>query len=294
MSMLKLSLNKKVAVLSLAAVAALAARAPSQERRADRARLVMGTLCEIEAEGPEEAVTAAFEELERWDRILSLYKDESELNALNARAGSGPVPVSAELYAMTDLALRRAEETGGAFDPTVLPLLRRGPSALPSAGWRRVRLDAGARTVSLPPGGGLDFGGIGKGWALDRAGEVLRARGVTAARLNFGGQVLALGAPPGAAGWETLLPDGRTLLIKDASIAVSGNTERPGHIVSPLTGRRLHRTFAVAVLAPRAADADGWSTALYVLGKNPPSFRGRSFFIPGTPARKGVIKEPAS
>lgn len=294
MSMLKMSLNKKVAVLGLAAVAALAAHAPSQERRVDRARYVMGTLCEIEAEGPAEAVTAAFEELERWDRILSTYKPESELSALNAAAGTGPVRVSPELFAVTELALRRARETGGAFDPTVLPLLRRGPAALPAVGWRRVRLDAAARTVSLPPGGGLDFGGIGKGWALDRAGEALRERGVSAARLNFGGQVLALGAPAGAAGWEARLPDGRTLLIKDASVAVSGNTERPGHIVSPFTGRRLHRDFAVAVLAPRAAEADGWSTALYVLGKNPPSFRGRSFFIPGTPAREGVIKEPAS
>lgn len=294
MSKLKMSLNKKVAVLGLAAVAALAARAPSQERRVDRARYVMGTLCEIEAEGPGGAVTAAFEELERWDRVLSNYKPDSELSSLNAAAGTGPARVSPELYAVTELALQRARETGGAFDPTVLPLLRRGPRALGSVGWRRVSLDPAARTVTLPAGGGLDFGGIGKGWALDRAGEVLRARGVRAARLNFGGQVLALGAPAGASGWEARLPDGRTLLIKDASIAVSGNTERPGHIVSPFTGRRLHRDFAVAVLAPRGADADGWSTALYVLGKNPPFFRGRSFFIPGTPARKGVIKEPAS
>lgn len=294
--MLKMSLNKRIAVLVLAgaALAARPARASSQERRVDRVRWVMGTLLEIEAEGPEDAVTAAFEEVERWDRILSLYKTDSELSALNARAGTGPVPVSAELFAVTELAVRRAEETAGAYDPSVLPLLRRGPAGLPAAGWRKVRLDRGARTVSLPAGGGLDFGGIGKGWALDRAGELLRERGVTAARLNFGGQVLALGAPAGAEGWDVRLPDGRELRLKDGSVAVSGNAERPGHIVSPFTGLRLHRAFAVAVLAPTAAQADGWSTALYVLGKNPPSFRGRSFFIPGIPAPKRHHKEPAS
>jgi FAD:protein FMN transferase len=295
MSMLKMSLNKGIAVLALAALAAHPARASSQERRVDRMRWVMGTMLQIEAEGPDEAVTAAFEEVERWDRILSLYKADSELSALNARAGTGAVAVSPELYAVTELALRRAEETGGAFDPTVEPLLRRGPAALPAVGWRKVRLDPAARTVSLPAGGGLDFGGIGKGWALDRAGERLRALGAAAARLNFGGQVLALGAPAGAEGWDVTLPgQSSPLFIKDASVAVSGNTERPGHIVSPFTGRRLHRDLAVAVLAPTAAQADAWSTALYVLGKNPPSFRGRSFFVPGTSARKGAIKEPAS
>lgn len=282
---MKFNLNKKrLALLGLAALlAAPAALASLRPRRADRVRWVMGTLCEIEAEGPEAgaAVTAAFEELERWDRVLSLYKEESELTALNARAGTGPAPVSPELFAVTALALRRAEETGGAFDPTVLPLLRRGPAALPAVGWRQVRLDAAARTVSLPPGGGLDFGGIGKGWALDRAGEVLRARGARAARLNFGGQVLALGAPAGAPGWTVRVPGrAQPLLLRDASVAVSGDTERPGHIVSPFDGRRLRRDFVVAVLAPAAAEADGWSTALYVLGKNPPSFRGRSFFAP--------------
>ncbi|MDX6770510.1 MAG: FAD:protein FMN transferase [Elusimicrobiota bacterium] len=292
---MKSNINKKPALALALLLAAPAARPSPQERRPDRARFVMGTVCELEAEGPDAAVTAAFEELERWDRVLSLYKADSELVALNAKAGSGPVPVSAALFAAVAEALRRAEETGGAFDPTVLPLLRRGPAARGAVGWKKVTLDAAARTVSLPAGGGLDFGAIGKGWALDRAAEVLAARGVTAARFNFGGQVLAVGAPAGAAGWEVTIP-GRAepLLLKDASVAVTGDSERPGHVVSPFSGRRLRRDFAVAVLAPSAAEADAWSTALFVLGKNPPSFRGRSFFSPGIPARKRLIKEHAS
>lgn len=296
MSLLKLDINKKLGALALALLLpAVPARPSPQGRRPERVRWVMGTLCGIEAEASDEDVSAAFEELERWDRILSLYKADSELSALNARAGRGPVPVSPELYAATASALRLAEETGGAFDPTVLPLLRRGPAGLPAAGWKKVRLNPAARTVSLPAGGGLDFGGIGKGWALDRAAERLRARGVASARFNFGGQVLALGASPAGESWAVTLPGGsRNLRLQDASVSVSGDSERPGHIVSPFTGERLHRDFAVAVLAPTAEEADAWSTALYVLGRTPPSFQGRSFFIPQRPARRAAPQEPAS
>lgn len=265
-----MNLNNKA--LSSALLLALAANAfgaaPSQERRADparaeRVRWIMGTLCELDAPGaPDAAVNAAFAEIERWDRILSLYKAESDASALNRAAGSGPVKVSADLYAAVEQALRLARETGGAFDPTMSP-----------AGWSTVRLDPAARTIALPAGRRLDFGGVGKGRALDQAAEVLKKAGVTRARFNFGGQVLALGE------WTVVIP-GRTepLTLTDASAAVSGDTERPGHIVSPFDGRPVRRAGAVAAVLPGAAEADAWSTALFVLGKAPPSFRGRSFF----------------
>ena len=283
---MNLNIIKALVALPLAAHAI---GASAQDGRAVRVRWVMGTLCEIQAPGaPAGAIDAAFEELERWDRILSRYKADSELSALNLSAGSGAFRASPDLFAAAKLALSRAEETGGAYDPTVLPLLLGGgPAALPKVGWRKVKLDPAAGTIELRAGMGLDFGGIGKGLALDRAGEILKARGVSAALVNFGGQVLAIGAPAGAEGWEVTLP-GRAapLILRDASVAVSGDSERPGHIVSPFTGLPLRRAGSVAVLAPTASLADGWSTALYVLGKNPPSFRGRSFFIPGIPRSK--------
>jgi len=236
----------------------------------------MGTLCELDAPGaPDAAVSAAFAEIERWDRILSLYKEESEASALNRAAGTGPVAVSADLYAAVETALRLARETGGAFDPTLRP-----------AGWSKALLDPEARTVALPAGMGLDFGGVGKGWALDRAASVLKAAGVTRARFNFGGQILALGS------WPVRIP-GRAepLLVTDASVSVSGDSERPGHIVSPFDGLPVRRPGAVAAVLSSAADADAWSTALFVLGKAPPSFRGRSFFennkTSAVPAIKG-------
>lgn len=249
--------------LLLALAASAHGAAPAQERRAERVRWIMGTLCEINAPGaPDAAVSAAFAEIERWDRILSLYKEESDASALNRAAGAGPVKVSADLYAAVEEALRLARETGGAFDPTMSP-----------GGWARVGLDPAARTIGLPAGLRLDFGGVGKGRALDQAAAVLKTAGVTRARFNFGGQVLALGE------WTVAIP-GRPepLLIKNASAAVSGDSERPGHIVSPFDGRPVRRSGAVAAVLPGAAEADAWSTALYVLGEAPSSFRGRFFF----------------
>jgi FAD:protein FMN transferase len=268
-----MNLNIKKALL-LALAAAPAVGAPTQERRVVRSRWLMGTVLELEALGAGDAAAdAAFAEVERWNRALASCRHlPSSDNCALERAAGRPVPVSADLFAAAEAALRLARETGGAFDPA---------HAAPG-GWKAARLDAAARAIELPPGGRLDFGGFGKGWALDRAAEVLRARGVRAARLNFGGQVLAFGDPDGRGGWEAVVPGAPApILIKDQSVAVSGDDQRPGHIVDPATGRPVRRTGFAAALAPTGAEADAWSTALFVLGRTPPSFRGRSFFAPG-------------
>ncbi len=279
--MLKLNLNKKSLALGLILISVPALGSPPQERRAERVRWIMGTLCEIDAPGaPSEAVSSAFAEIERWDRILSLYKEESEASALNRSAGSGPFKASADFYQAVAAALDFARATDGAFDPTIFPVLRGGPQKLPLVGWRKVRLNPEALTVELPLAGmGLDFGGIGKGWALDKAAAVLKAAGVTRAQFNFGGQILTVGA------WPVLIP-GRTepLTVADASVSASGNSEKPGHIKSPFDGLPVLRAGSTAVIMSDATAADAWSTALFVLGKNPSTFHGRSFFNPGIPA----------
>jgi thiamine biosynthesis lipoprotein len=273
------NLNKKIAAALLLGLSPLARAA---ELPVSRTRWLMGTFCAIDAwgSGAGAAVTAAFEEIDRWDRVLSLYKKDSELNALNASSGTGPFAASPELYAATEAALRMARESGGAFDPTVLPVIRRGPEALPLVDWKKVRLDASQRTIDLPiKGMALDFGGIGKGWALDRAAEVLKKRGVARAFLNFGGQILAIGSPEDAREWTVVLP-GRAepLKVRDASVSTSGDEQRPGHIVSPFDGRPLRRNVSATAVLPSATDADAWSTALYVLGKAPEKYPGAAYF----------------
>lgn len=270
------SLNKKTLFVLFAAAV------PAGAAQTTRARWLMGTPCEatVSAPDPSSAAEAAFGEIARWERVLSLYVKESELNALNASAGKGPFHASPQFYAGVAAALRLAEETGGAFDPTILPVLRRGPAARGLVGWSKVRLDPAARTIELPEAGmGLDSGGWGKGWALDRAAEVLRAHGAERAFVNFGGQILAFGRPEGGGPWRVVLPGLREpILIGEGSVSTSGDSERPGHIASPFDGRPVRRASATAVM-PSAMEADAWSTALYVLGRKPPSFRGRSFFV---------------
>lgn len=267
-----LSLNKMLwAPVVLLASQALAASAP-----AVRAQWLMGTVCEITAYGPraERAETAAFAEIARWDRVLSLYKKESELSALNREAGARPFACSESMWEALTLAVRLSSASGGAFDVTILPAITSGPAALASVGSQGLVLDPEARTVAFGrPGMALDFGGIGKGLALDHAAQVLRREGVGAAMLNFGGQILAFGAPPGKPGWTVRVPgQDEELLITGASVSTSGNEERPGHIVSPFTGLSVTDGRPATAVAPTGAEADAWSTALFILGKPPKNF----------------------
>jgi thiamine biosynthesis lipoprotein len=120
---------------------------------------------------------------------------------------------------------------------------------------------------------GVDLGGIAKGYALDRAAEKLRGRGISAALLDAGGQLLAMGAPPGEEGWSVAVADpadrGRPalpLLLRDASAATSGDSQRPGEIVDPADGSSIAWSGSVTVIHPEATAADALSTALFVLG----------------------------
>lgn len=224
----------------------------------------MGTLLEVTADG---GADAALAEVQRLDDLLSTFKASSEVSRLNAAAGSGPVAVSEDLWAVLQVSSRVWASSAGAFDPTY-------SSSAAARGFGRLALNRERRTVALPAGARLDFGGVGKGYALDAAASALRAQGVTRALLNFGGQVYALGA------WTVETADGPTPL-SDASAASSGDSEQPGHIVDPATGRPMHRP-SVTVLMASAAEADAWSTALYVGGPRalPPGFPGCALVIP--------------
>lgn len=249
-----------------------------------RMRYIMGTICEIQSPDPDaqSAISAALDEIDRWDRILSLYKKESELNALNSSAGRGAFHASSALMAATQAAMRLANQTGGAFDPTVGAILSKGPGAMPLVGWKLVRLDIAQNTIELPRAGmSLDFGGIGKGWALDQAAQVLQQKGVRNAFINFGGQILAIGEPANGKAWDIQLPGhAQPLNIHNASVSTSGDSMKPGHIVSPFSGKPIHRTTQATAVMPSATDADAWSTALYVLGHAPDHFAGQFFFTP--------------
>jgi thiamine biosynthesis lipoprotein len=174
-----------------------------------------------------------------------------------------------------------------------------------------VRLDAAARTVTFDlEGMGIDFGGIGKGIALDLVADILKSRGVRSAFLDFGGQVLALGDSPGCPARivEIADPDSRLRAaarvgVRDLSLSTSGNSERghlgrtTGHILDPKSGSPAVFAGSVTVAAPDGATADALSTALFVMG---PETGGRWAEHRGLPAlflwrtQDGVLRSRAT
>jgi FAD:protein FMN transferase len=234
---------------------------------------------------------------------ISVYREGSELTAVNAAAGGEWVRVSADTLAMLELARELHASTGGAFDIAAGGLVRawgflerqgRTPgepelaAALAAAGTAGLEVDApGSRVRLAAAGAAVNPGGIGKGWAIDRAIGALAAAGVPSV-LVHGGQssVRALGiqgqAGAGRAGWKVGLrhpsrPGRRlaTITLVDRALGTSGSGtqffvergRRLGHILDPRTGRPAEGVLSATVLAGSAAEADALATALYVLGE---------------------------
>ena len=233
---------------------------------------------------------------------ISVYRDTSELSRLNAQAAAGWVPVSADVFALLQRAVELAARTGGAFDIASGALVRawgflrrqgRVPtdaelaSALASAGTRHVDLDPASNRVRFSrPGVEINPGAIGKGWAIDRAVELLEARGSRSVLVHGGSSsVRARGIQgpelPGRGGWRVglrhpLRPGRRlaTITLRDRALGTSGSGtqffvdrgRRLGHILDPRSGLPAEGVLSATVIAPSAADADALATALYVLG----------------------------
>jgi thiamine biosynthesis lipoprotein len=243
------------------------------------------------------AIAAAFAEIERLERVLSDYDPESELSRLSAAAPTDePVAVGADLWRVLVTAEAVREKTAGAFDIAVGPLTSlwrqaRKSGRLPrpdklaaaraAVGAGTVELVPETQSVSLPkPGTRLDPGGIGMGYAADRALEVLAARGIESAMIDASGDILVSAAAPGSDGWRIavapLRPGGQeeTLVLVHAAVTTSGDAYqaveidgvRYSHIVDPRSGLGVTGQTAVTVIAPDATTADALATAASVLG----------------------------
>lgn len=302
--------------------------APGGPAIVESTRVLMGVQARLRVAVPDPGSTDAAEAAMRtaWDRLGSLesalsdYRSDSDLNRVNAAAGSGPVEIPEALAGVLDRAVALTRETGGAFDPTVGPLVDQ---------WRRTR-DTGRlappeqratarelvgvdgldlrRTPGQPttvalarPGMRLDLGGIGKGVAAAEAVRVLAAEGFPMALASIAGDVAAGDPPPGRRGWRVLAGrDGEAaparLEIARAAVSTSGDSAqfveiggvRYAHIVDPATGLGATVARAVTVLAPDAADADALASAFHLMGPDAaaPIIAAR----PGTAAR---FHEPA-
>ncbi|MGH7671816.1 MAG: FAD:protein FMN transferase, partial [Gemmatimonadales bacterium] len=204
--------------------------------------------------GLDRALEAARDSVEWLDSLLSTYRDDSEISRINRRRRGRVAPAFA---AVLGEALAVARASGGAFDPT-------------KRNWKRVGFDSTRGTVRLAPGVSLDFGGIAKGYALDRAALAL-AGVADSALLDLGGQFLwvsprATRRLVGIADPDNSLRALAAVEMRGGSVSTSSQAERPGHILDPRAGLPAGRARSVTVLAPSGMAADAWSTAFFVLG----------------------------
>ena len=239
----------------------------------------------------ESLVAMALAEIERLERIFSLYRPDSALVRLNAAGRLDHPPL--ELVALLDRARRWSERTGGAFDVTVQPLwaLYRdhfaaadpapdGPGAAALAAAQRL---VDYRAVSIAPRGiafakpgmAVTLNGIAQGYITDRVAELLRAEGLAQVLVDLG-EVRALGRHPDGRAWRVGIADplaperlSETLAIDDRAVATSATTGlgfdaagRFHHLLDPRTARPGAGVLAASVVAARACDADACSTAI--------------------------------
>jgi len=282
---------------------------------------VMGTLCTITLHGTREAAADAFAEIRKWDGILSNYNPESELSRLNKSRSAN---VSPDFLLFLKESRSFYESSEGAFDITVGGLVSGWgfPTKnyrVPSEGELKQLLDRGLKIeedrVTLEGAAQLDPGAIGKGFALDRAVDVLRAKGITSAFLDFGSTVYALGTPPGEAGWPVAIRDPfqteeilGTLTLTNEALSTSGDYEkyfeldgrRYCHILDPRSGRPVEGIASVSLLAKTATEADALSTSIFVRGFA--SAKGACMVVPSgadspvkmTPAWRNVFHAPSA
>lgn len=260
----------------------------------------------------------ALDEIERLEAQLSLYRSSSEISSINAQAARKPVQVEPTLFRLLQRAAELHQHTQGAFDITIAPLMhcwgflggsgrRPCPEELSAAracvGMHLVELDPQRRTVRFQhPGVMLDLGSIGKGFAIERAIDVLLEAGMTSALLHGGtSTIAAIGHPPEEPAWNIAIehpavaaagkpfaiaapdqsrPLGRHAVLaivplRDESLSVSAvwgkgfeeDGKLLGHVMDPRTGQPAGQSFLAAVTCPSATDSDALSTALLTLGE---------------------------
>ena len=246
----------------------------------------------------EKAITAALDEVSRIENVLSDYQPTSELCQLS---GSAPTPfpkqVSPDLWEVLIQAVAWRDRSQGAFDPTVgvftdlwrnarqtrhMPSVKQLAAAQNASGPETFRLEDAQKVSLLKPDMRLDLGGIGMGFAIDRALKIIQENDISVAMVDASGDIGAIGRPPDSDGWRIEIDAlGRktekkkceglhpfVITLEDASVTTSGDAFqaieiegiRYSHIVDPRTGLGVVGSTGVTVIAPDATTADALAT----------------------------------
>jgi len=259
---------------------------------------ITGPILKSDLEKLTEKIDARLIEL---NRQMSTWDPASEISAFNHFHSTERFSCSAEFRTVVERALYFSESTGGAFDPTLQPLLNLwgfgsegDDRTIPSdAQIAETQLKTGWEKIEVKPDGlqktdpdlSLALGAIAKGYGVDALAAILDEAGLTDWFVEIGGEVVARGVNPDGVPWRVGIQYPTTnpmderlqgiLHMTNGAVATSGNyrnyIEEEGelfsHILDPRTGRALHtRTAGVSVFAENCMDADGMATALYVMG----------------------------
>ena len=299
MTLVQRALGGLVAALCVSAFAWAGPADPPAESHAFR--YLMGTSIEVQAFGGDEsirraAIDEAFGAFVEVDRLMSNYRDDSELARVNRDAARAAVAVGEPLFRVLEAAHRVSEASGGAFDVTVGPLVKvwgffdkkpHVPTAQelaavrPLVDYRLVALDAERRSVRFTrPGVDVDLGGIAKGFAVEIAADVLRRRGL-GGFIDAGGNQYLLGTPPGKPTWTVGIKDpdvpGRVMGVVETgetSVSTSADTSnflvangrKYGHVLDPRTLEPSDASLSVTILSRDGTLADALSKAVFILG----------------------------
>ena len=269
----------------------------------ERSRVSMGSEVHLTAWAADEpaalgAFEAVFDEFDRLDALMSVWKPGSDIERLNRAAGEKPVPVSPEVREVLGIAREASEWTDGKFDVTFgalsglwkfdhdldgnIPAPADVAARLPLIDYRKLQIDDRAGTAFLTAKGmRAHLGGIGKGYAVDRAAAILRGRGLRDFMIQSGGDLYVAGQR-GDRPWRAGIQDPRgpegtifaAMDLTDSAFSTSGDYERffikdgrrYHHIIDPATGEPARGSRSVTIVTPRAVVADGLSTGVFILG----------------------------
>jgi thiamine biosynthesis lipoprotein len=247
----------------------------------------------------EERIDNAVAEIRRIEKLFTTFDERSQTNLVNRSAGVRSVKVDKEFYDLIARSLKISDLTQGAFDITYGSLDKRfwnfdkNMTSLPDAAtakktvhlinYKNVILDEKKQTVFLKEKGmRIGFGGIGKGYAADRAKHVLQQQGVTSGIVNAAGDLITWGVQPNGSPWTIGIADPNStyhpfsyLNISNTAVATSGNYEKYAvidgkkysHTINPKTGFPVSGIKSVTIICPSAELADAMATPIMVMGK---------------------------
>lgn len=246
----------------------------------------------------ESAIDQAFTSIQHFSDMIDFFSEKSELSQINRNAGIKAVTVSPDTLAVINIALQVAEKSGGAFDPTMGPVVKlwdfyakakpsdeRIMEKLPLVDYRDVLVDNKKSTVFLKISGmSLDLGGIAKGYAADLASDSLAKSGIRAGLIAAAGDIRSFGVKPDGKPWLIGIQNPRqknsadeiigTIKLGNEAVSTSGDYQRYfildgqryHHLLDPGTGYPSYRCRSVSIIADKGVLADAFSTAIFILG----------------------------